>query len=59
MDGRYGVEFIKDGDRAHVETFAGKTSTEYQRSLPAQLKFDSHRLLWAVGDLNFKYRVTE
>lgn len=59
MHGRFAVEFIKDGTPVHRETFCGKTSVEYQRSLPAGLQFDSHRLLLAAGDLDFKYRVTE
>lgn len=59
MHGSFTVEFIKDGARVHLETFTGKTSTEYARRLPADLQFDSHRLVTASGNLDFKYRVTE
>jgi hypothetical protein len=59
MHGSFTVEFAKDGAAVHLETFSGKTSTEYHRSLPADLQFDSHKLVSASGALDFKYQVTE
>lgn len=58
LNGRAIVAFFRDGESVHTETFKGKATMPFVRTVEFDGEYDEHKAVLVMGDLDFSYEVT-